>query len=194
MAGNSGEGIRVERRPASKRRQVVALGPEVVFNSAGRDDGVAALAGTAGLPVAAAAAPPIRHVVIIYLENHSFDNVLGYALGRGGCDAHRGSRQDPERHSQRPVAGDGDGQRENGRLGEHTAERGHDRLWPPRKGNTPTGCETFAPRSPNASTPAKTGTWLPPGSSQRMPRMATFPPSPLSPLAATPSRNPVTTR
>src|SRR5215470_7314047 len=44
---------------------------------------VAALAGIAGLPVATAAAPPIRHVVIIYLENHSFDNVLGY-----WCDDH----------------------------------------------------------------------------------------------------------
>ena len=44
---------------------------------------VAALTGIAGLPVATAAAPPIRHVVIIYLENHSFDNVLGY-----WCDEH----------------------------------------------------------------------------------------------------------
>src|SRR5262245_38559395 len=61
---------------------------------------VAALAGAAGPPLAAAAsppltaaaspplttaaAPPVRHVVIIYLENHSFDNVLGF-----WCDAHR---------------------------------------------------------------------------------------------------------
>ena len=44
---------------------------------------VAASAAIAGLPVATAAAPPIRHVVIIYLENHSFDNVLGY-----WCDDH----------------------------------------------------------------------------------------------------------
>jgi phospholipase C len=45
---------------------------------------VAALAGAAGPPGATAASPPIRHVVIIYLENHSFDNVLGY-----WCDVHR---------------------------------------------------------------------------------------------------------
>ena len=53
---------------------------------------VAALAGAAGPPLAAAAspplataaAPPVRHVVIIYLENHSFDNVLGF-----WCDVHR---------------------------------------------------------------------------------------------------------
>jgi len=46
---------------------------------------VAAFAGVAGPPGAAAASPSIRHVVIIYLENHSFDNVLGY-----WCDVHRG--------------------------------------------------------------------------------------------------------
>jgi phospholipase C len=52
----------------------------------------AALAGAAGPPLTTAASPPltmaasppVRHVVIIYLENHSFDNVLGY-----WCDLHR---------------------------------------------------------------------------------------------------------
>ena len=47
---------------------------------------VAALAGmgAAGPPGARAAAqPPIRHVVVIYLENHSFDSVLGF-----WCDVH----------------------------------------------------------------------------------------------------------
>jgi phospholipase C len=39
---------------------------------------VSALAAAAALPVAAATAPPVHHVVILYLENHSFDNVLGY--------------------------------------------------------------------------------------------------------------------
>ena len=29
-------------------------------------------------PVQARQASPIRHVVVIYLENHSFDNLLGY--------------------------------------------------------------------------------------------------------------------
>jgi len=43
----------------------------------------AALAGAVGLPRATAASPPIRHVVVIYLENHSFDNVLGF-----WCDVH----------------------------------------------------------------------------------------------------------
>jgi phospholipase C len=41
-----------------------------------------------GLPFASAASArpsPIQHVVVLYLENHSFDNVLGY-----WCDAHRG--------------------------------------------------------------------------------------------------------
>src|SRR5215472_4588505 len=54
---------------------------------------VAALAGAAGPPLATAASPPlatassppVRHVVVIYLENHSFDNILGF-----WCDAHRG--------------------------------------------------------------------------------------------------------
>src|SRR6516165_1549666 len=32
-----------------------------------------------------AASSPIRHVVVIYLENHSFDNVLGF-----WCDHHPG--------------------------------------------------------------------------------------------------------
>ena len=47
---------------------------------------VAALAGmgAAGPPGARAASrPPIRHVVVIYLENHSFDSVLGF-----WCDVH----------------------------------------------------------------------------------------------------------
>src|SRR5579859_461484 len=46
--------------------------------------GLARLARTASLPVATAASPPIKHVVAIYLENHSFDNVFGF-----WCDAHR---------------------------------------------------------------------------------------------------------
>src|SRR5262249_29426851 len=41
-------------------------------------------AGTAGLSGLAAAGPasaqltPVKHIVVLYLENHSFDNVLGY--------------------------------------------------------------------------------------------------------------------
>jgi phospholipase C len=48
----------------------------------------AALAVTAVTPASTATArpvTPIRHVVVIYLENHSFDNVLGY-----WCDRNRG--------------------------------------------------------------------------------------------------------
>jgi phospholipase C len=53
---------------------------------------VAALAGAASPPLSTAASPrfttaaspPVRHVVIIYLENHTFDNILGF-----WCDAHR---------------------------------------------------------------------------------------------------------
>src|SRR5215475_12760753 len=43
----------------------------------------APLAAAASLPAATAGSSPIQHVVIIYLENHSFDNVLGY-----WCDDH----------------------------------------------------------------------------------------------------------
>jgi phospholipase C len=39
----------------------------------------------ANSPPAAAQASPIQHVVVIYLENHSFDNLLGF-----WCDAHVG--------------------------------------------------------------------------------------------------------
>jgi phospholipase C len=49
---------------------------------------VAILALAWAVPRAAATAQPktpIRHVVVIYLENHSFDNLLGY-----WCDSHRG--------------------------------------------------------------------------------------------------------
>jgi phospholipase C len=49
---------------------------------------VAAVALAWAVPGSAATAPPatpIRHVVVIYLENHSFDNVLGY-----WCGAHPG--------------------------------------------------------------------------------------------------------
>jgi phospholipase C len=45
-----------------------------------------ACAGAMAAPgVTQAQATPIRHVVVIYLENHSFDNLLGY-----WCDAHPG--------------------------------------------------------------------------------------------------------
>src|SRR5690348_9876325 len=44
---------------------------------------IVALAAAAGLPAATAGSSPIQHVVVIYLENHSFDNVLGY-----WCDDH----------------------------------------------------------------------------------------------------------
>lgn len=44
------------------------------------------LGGLAAVPAAGRAQTvPIRHVVVIYLENHSFDNLLGY-----WCDAHPG--------------------------------------------------------------------------------------------------------
>jgi phospholipase C len=45
----------------------------------------AAATATAASTGPPAAARPIRHVVVIYLENHSFDNVLGY-----WCDDHPG--------------------------------------------------------------------------------------------------------
>ena len=45
---------------------------------------LAALAAASGA-TRAQAATPIQHVVVIYLENHSFDNVLGY-----WCDQHPG--------------------------------------------------------------------------------------------------------
>lgn len=41
--------------------------------------------GLAGSAAAQAQATPIRHVVVLYLENHTFDNVLGY-----WCDQHPG--------------------------------------------------------------------------------------------------------
>ena len=46
---------------------------------------VPALATATGSPGATAASSPIRHVVVIYPENHSFDNVLGF-----WCDKHPG--------------------------------------------------------------------------------------------------------
>ena len=41
--------------------------------------------GVTGSAAARAQATPIRHVVVLYLENHTFDNVLGY-----WCDQHPG--------------------------------------------------------------------------------------------------------
>jgi phospholipase C len=55
---------------------------------------LAAGGAAAAAPSASLAAPvtPIRHVVVLYLENHSFDNVFGYwcnghpaAARAGGC-------------------------------------------------------------------------------------------------------------
>jgi len=48
----------------------------------------AALIGLLGLPIASASSArpsPIQHVVVLYLENHSFDNILGF-----WCDGHPG--------------------------------------------------------------------------------------------------------
>jgi phospholipase C len=40
--------------------------------------GVAAISATAMTGAANAQSTPIKHIVVLYLENHSFDNVLGY--------------------------------------------------------------------------------------------------------------------
>src|SRR5215470_18320274 len=54
--------------------------------AAGMAVGALACVGGLAAPGATQAQPtPIRHVVVIYLENHSFDNVLGF-----WCDDHRG--------------------------------------------------------------------------------------------------------
>jgi len=47
--------------------------------------GTAGLSGLAMAGPASAQRPPIRHIVVLYLENHSFDNLLGY-----WCKHHRG--------------------------------------------------------------------------------------------------------
>lgn len=59
-------------------RTIVITGAAALALAAG---GTAAGGATDASPSAAAraaAATPVRHVVVIYLENHSFDNVLGY--------------------------------------------------------------------------------------------------------------------
>jgi phospholipase C len=43
----------------------------------------AVVAMSASMPSSAVTASPIRHIVVLYLENHSFDNVLGF-----WCDQH----------------------------------------------------------------------------------------------------------
>lgn len=54
--------------------------------AAGAALGALAAAGGLATPAATQAqATPIRHVVVIFLENHSFDSLLGY-----WCDAHPG--------------------------------------------------------------------------------------------------------
>src|SRR5262249_58928703 len=54
--------------------------------AAGMAVGALACAGGLAAPGATQADPtPIRHVVVIYLENHSFDNLLGF-----WCDDHPG--------------------------------------------------------------------------------------------------------
>jgi phospholipase C len=44
--------------------------------------GTAGLSGLALANTATAQAPPIQHIVVLYLENHSFDDVLGYWCNR----------------------------------------------------------------------------------------------------------------
>jgi phospholipase C len=52
--------------------------------AAPRPAGVRAAASTVARPGAGRAkASPVRHIVVLYLENHSFDSMLGY-----WCDAH----------------------------------------------------------------------------------------------------------
>ena len=49
--------------------------------------------GTGDGPVGAAVSSPIRHVVVILEENHSFDNVFGFWCARTGrCDGTRRGR------------------------------------------------------------------------------------------------------
>ena len=61
------------------KRTLLALGASVLVLAAG---GAAVAAPGASQ---AAAVTPIRHVVVLYLENHTFDNVLGY-----WCNLHPG--------------------------------------------------------------------------------------------------------
>lgn len=55
----------------------------VLLAAAGAEP-VTGLAAVAGTPVANPVKTPIRHIVVLYLENHSFDSLLGY-----WCDNHR---------------------------------------------------------------------------------------------------------
>lgn len=63
----------------SRSRRRWKTGAALALGALGCVAGLAAPAATRAQTV------PIRHVVVIYLENHSFDNLLGY-----WCDAHRG--------------------------------------------------------------------------------------------------------
>src|SRR5437588_8413855 len=59
-------------------RRIVITGAAALALVAG-GTAVGAASGASPLAAArAAAATPIKHVVVIYLENHSFDNILGY--------------------------------------------------------------------------------------------------------------------
>ena len=104
----------------------------------------AALACTGAMAVPGATraqAIPIRHVVVIYLENHSFDNLLGFWCdsqpwplpGRGACrrfgapcrtglwctPGHRPRTRCRNVNHSVAATGRGDRRREDGRLAEH---------------------------------------------------------------------------
>ena len=63
-------------RPKARARAVALLAA-----------GAAGLSGLAMAGTASAQRPPIRHIVVLYLEIHTFDNVLGYWCGHhhGRC-------------------------------------------------------------------------------------------------------------
>jgi phospholipase C len=79
------------RRVCRRGLATVLAAALVVLAPAARASAAPAAASTrtARLPIRSAAVTPIRHVVVIDLENHSFDNVLGF-----WCDYHPGKCPD----------------------------------------------------------------------------------------------------
>src|SRR6516225_4927565 len=57
----------------------------VILLAAAGTKTVAGPAAAAETSAANAAKTPVQHIVVLYLENHSFDSLLGY-----WCDSHRG--------------------------------------------------------------------------------------------------------
>jgi phospholipase C len=87
-------------------RLMAASGGLAVANGSGLFDALARPADAAGLPAAVSTGGPIDHVVVLMLENRSFDHLLGWLPGADGNQARTFPAPDGNLYPNYPLAPD----------------------------------------------------------------------------------------